>query len=75
MRHAGKVGGNGASANVLAQEDRERAGVDRQVLENIAERDFQALAIGDLHADCLLAWDRCKDSDIGGRECVGEVIF
>src|ERR1019366_58970 len=79
MRHLGEIGGDRTPRDILAERDGELAlrGQEFLSLENLAQKNAFALAVGHFDADHGLAGDRRLDSHRGGskrhREIVGEI--
>ena len=75
VRHPREVGGYRAASYILAEEDGQRTGIGRQLLEDITERDLKPCPVRNLNTDCLLAWNWGKDADIGRGQRVSEIVL
>ena len=75
VRLLGEVGADRLAGDVLAEPDRQRRPAVRRLLEDVAEVDHLAHAVGHLDAHGLLAGDRREDAHLLGGERVGEVVL
>ena len=75
MRHRGQVGADALAGHVLAQPGEERRGALGPLAVDVAEADEAAPRVRDLDPDRLLSGDRGENPDVGGGECVGEVVL
>ena len=73
--HLRQVGINRTPADVLPEEDGQRAGICGHLPEDVAERDEVTSLVRYLYANCLLARDRSQDPDVGRGQGVSEVVL
>src|SRR5579863_2423119 len=74
MRHAGEIAVDGDAVDPLAEPDRERARLRRDVSEDVTEGDEVRREVRHLDANGLLPRNRGEDADLGRREGVAEVV-